>query len=69
MRDCFNPTINSKQQFRYNKTIPKIGQVEVERIRAPLKSEKNFSLSPRSKGLIAGLIQGNQWLISPDHKL
>ena len=23
---------------------------------------------PRNKGLIAGLIKGNQWLISPDHK-
>ena len=23
---------------------------------------------PRSKGLIAGLIKGNTWLISPDHK-
>ena len=22
----------------------------------------------RNKGLIAGLIKGNQWLISPDHK-
>ena len=25
-------------------------------------------VSPRNKGLIAGLIKGNQWLISPDHK-
>ena len=25
-------------------------------------------LPPRNKGLIAGLIKGNQWLISPDHK-
>ena len=23
---------------------------------------------PRKKGLIAGLIKGNQWLINPDHK-
>ena len=23
---------------------------------------------PRNKGLIFGLIKGNQWLISPDHK-
>ena len=23
---------------------------------------------PRNKGLIAGLLKGNQWLISPDHK-
>ena len=23
---------------------------------------------PSNKGLIAGLIKGNQWLISPDHK-
>ena len=23
---------------------------------------------PRNKGLIADLIKGNQWLISPDHK-
>ena len=23
---------------------------------------------PRNKGLVAGLIKGNQWLISPDHK-
>ena len=28
----------------------------------------NPSGAPPSKGLIAGLIKGNQWLMNPDHK-
>ena len=28
----------------------------------------NLYTPPRNQGLIAGLIKGNQWLISPDHK-
>ena len=27
-----------------------------------------LATSPRNKGLIFGLIKGNQWLINPDHK-
>ena len=27
-----------------------------------------YTPPPRNKGLIAGLIKGNQWFISPDHK-
>ena len=33
-----------------------------------LAAPPKATFTPRNKGLIAGLIKGNQWLISPDHK-
>ena len=32
------------------------------------EEEVVICVTPRNKGLIAGLIKGNQWLISPNHK-
>ena len=52
------------RQVRSNLNLKRSSQPSIRNKNQPQRPPN----PPSNKGLIAGLIKGNQWLINPDHK-